>query len=794
MKKSIFFVAFALVVLLPGHKAGAQTVCSPTPPIGKPQLNIWPIANDGRDCSDYPLLAMRNVTQNSDYTYNSTISGNPGDILRVRLYVHNGVLDVDQNEAFNVMLAANLPAANGGGTVSASAWADNAAAINSAAKGGNMKVSLAPDQYLSYIPGSALNYGRGPVLLGGFSDNVVSGGASVGNMRGCFQYLHFVTFDVQVKQDETVPTGTVTVNSNIPTSWVISGPDNFSGTGTSGVYTNAKISGPDYFISVPNISGYKNPVVTPGFNQTLRAGQTINFNVYYEAETGPTPPPVVPPTPTPAPPPVNPPPPAQPLPCLENASVEIMEGIASPLAPGQQETFTVRVHNTGDTWFYHGSYFQFVQRTNLTISPTYGHISPSMPSGMAWDYRQWTFTLTAPTAPGDYTLTMQMVHRAFANYQLNDGTVCAPAKAFDTYFGEQANLKFTVSNTAAHTGSISVVSNIPTSWVISGPDNFSGTGTTATYTDAKISPPAYTAVFPVIAGYNPPVVSPAATQTLNPGQTITFHVNYGSVGGNPPPHGGPSAPPAPTVTADNSTCAVINLKWNDVSWETGYSVWRSTQAATGFTNVSGNLPANATSYSDSPAANRAYYYFVRPVNTTTGQQTDSKTIGPIMNKTCSANLDGSVKTLLSVTNHITGQTVPYDNSTVISAGDTLTFQITIANNGTAAAQITSILDIPSGNLANLRHVQVNKGTGFVPVSNSGNTINVSGSKGVGGSNWLVRYDMTATSLTSSNAEPLKNCATIRYTDPQGNGEVTKCFGPILARQGSGVPIFREMAP
>jgi uncharacterized repeat protein (TIGR01451 family) len=795
MKKYLFFIAFAFVIFAPNHKAGAETVCSPTPPIGAPQLNIWPISNDGRDCTDYPLLAMRNVTQNSDYVYNSTVSGNAGDILRVRLYVHNGVLDVDQNEAFNVMLAANLPTANGGGTVTANAWADNAAGVDSGSRGGNMNVSLAPDQYLSYISGSALNYGRGPVLLGGFSDNVVSGGASVGNMRGCFQYLHFVTFDVQIKQDETVPTGTVTVNSNIPTSWVISGPDNFSGSGTFGMYTNAKVSGPDYFINVPNISGYKNPVVRPGFNQSLNNGQTINFDVYYEAEEGPTPPPT--PTPTPVPPPTptpTPVPPPAPASCVDNASVDIVDGIAPVLAPGQTETFTLRVHNTGTSWFYHGSYYQFVQRTGLTMNPSYGHISPSMPAGDPSNYREWTFTLTAPAQPGDYTLTMQMVHRAYTELLRNDGTICGAAMDYDRYFGEQANLNFTVGNVPNGTGSISVASNIPTSWVITGPDNFSGTGTNATYANARVSPPDYTAVFPVIAGYNPPVVSPSATQTLNPGQTITFSVSYNLIGVNPPP--GPTPPPpAPTVTVDNSTCAIINVKWNDVSWETGYSVWRSTQANTGFTNVSGNLPANTTNHNDSPATNRAYYYFVRTVNTTTGQQTDSKTVGPIMNKTCAANLDGSTKNLISVTDHVTGKTAPYDNSTVINAGDTLTFQVTISNTGTAAANITNILDTPSGNLANLRNVTVNKGSGFVPVSNSGNTINVSGSKGVGGSNWLIRYDMTITSLTSSNAEQLKNCATIRYTDPQGNGEVTKCFGPILVRKGSGgVPVFREVAP
>ncbi len=126
--------------------------------------------------------------------------------------------------------------------------------------------------------------------------------------------------------------------------------------------------------------------------------------------------------------------------CNDNATASVISPIPSTLTPGQQVPFTIRVADTGNTRWYHGSYYQFLQRSGLSISPTYGHLPYGVYPG---DSLNWGFTLTAPSAPGVYSLLMQMIHRAGADYIKANGTRCAPP-ASDTYFGQQSVQTFTV--------------------------------------------------------------------------------------------------------------------------------------------------------------------------------------------------------------------------------------------------------------------------------------------------------------------------------------------------------------
>src|SRR3989338_7370533 len=93
--------------------------CLPTPPRGQPLLNIWPISESGADCTDYPLLRAKNLTRGSGYTRD--VASVSGDVIRVRLYVHNGNLDFPENVARNVMIAPNIPSSRGFATLAASA-------------------------------------------------------------------------------------------------------------------------------------------------------------------------------------------------------------------------------------------------------------------------------------------------------------------------------------------------------------------------------------------------------------------------------------------------------------------------------------------------------------------------------------------------------------------------------------------------------------------------------------------------------------------------------------------------
>ena len=134
----------------------------------------------------------------------------------------------------------------------------------------------------------------------------------------------------------------------------------------------------------------------------------------------------------------TPPPPAI---CSEDALVTVTQALPATMAPGASAIFKMKVKNTGDTKWYNGSYFQFVRvpeniTTGLQITPSYGHLPHGMNPG---DEVTWEFTATAPTALGSYSLDMQMVHRANAEYLKPDGTTCT-APTVDIYFGNQGSV------------------------------------------------------------------------------------------------------------------------------------------------------------------------------------------------------------------------------------------------------------------------------------------------------------------------------------------------------------------
>jgi uncharacterized repeat protein (TIGR01451 family) len=178
--------------------------CLPTPPRGRPLLNIWPITESGADCTDLPLLAGRNLTRGTGYV-SAGINASEGDIIRLRMYVHNGTVDYPENEAHNVMVHASVPNTRGSATITAEAWANNADRITSAQKGGNVSVNMGSNEYLEYVSGSTQVYERSHAVIPGGSDSVVGSGMSLGNMRGCFEFLRQVTFEVRVKRDAPTP-------------------------------------------------------------------------------------------------------------------------------------------------------------------------------------------------------------------------------------------------------------------------------------------------------------------------------------------------------------------------------------------------------------------------------------------------------------------------------------------------------------------------------------------------------------------------------------------------------------
>ncbi len=150
--------------------------------------------------------------------------------------------------------------------------------------------------------------------------------------------------------------------------------------------------------------------------------------------------------------------------CIESAEAQIITALPATMITGQTYDFAVKMRNTGTTWWYHGgtgwnstSFYQFIQKSggqSLSLVAdylgSYG-VPPTAPPGYgggAWGERY--LRLTAPSTPGTYSLTMQMHHGPFPDYeyQLWDGTVCGTrAWNEDQYqwFGNEITQTFTVS-------------------------------------------------------------------------------------------------------------------------------------------------------------------------------------------------------------------------------------------------------------------------------------------------------------------------------------------------------------
>ncbi len=73
-------------------------------------------------------------------------------------------------------------------------------------------------------------------------------------------------------------TGTVAVSSNIPSSWIITGPATITGSGTSQSYSSQPVSLIPYTITWLDVAGYTTPVST---SETLTNGGTITFSGDY---------------------------------------------------------------------------------------------------------------------------------------------------------------------------------------------------------------------------------------------------------------------------------------------------------------------------------------------------------------------------------------------------------------------------------------------------------------------------------------------------------------------------------
>jgi hypothetical protein len=629
--------------------------------------------------------------------------------------------------------------------------------------------------------------------------------------------------------------------------------------------------------------------------------------------------------------------------CVENASLTAPQVIPASVAPGAQVPFKILIYNSGETWFHHGSYFQLVQKTGFNVSPPYGHLTPSMHPR---DDQMEDFVLTAPTAPGTYTITYQMLHKAGAGYLRSDASECAPIATSDTYFGNSISMTFTVaapnencadaskylegvlinegasglstgrvtnkSRTCTYPigiasykmyfvedpngsdsrwlttqtlfdsktftirpgqtintdqifvstpdcrfqvdlfegevmtppwygftqghylmdfawstkpvcagnptpptptpvpptpnpvpptptptppqleyGTIMVTANISTTWIVTGPQNFSGSGVYASYTAI---PGTYTvANVPQtlnIGGtrYELDSINPPS-QYLNADGTGVFRITYDEV----------ISVRQPSINAaSNETCSQIKLSWSDNSNnENGFRIYRSEQEHNGdlsqYEQIA-TLGANATQYVDHPSINRSYFYVVVAYMNSPARTAASEPFHSSLNVACAANVDGSISIVA-----INGQ--PVSDLNTLNDNDTVTIQLLVDNLGPASGYVTKITDTLSSTLVNPRNLQASGpnivvGNPRISGSHPDVTFNVSGRKDVGGQKWIVKFDATLDVPDNSTMQQFSSCATIFYFDEGGNKSDRFCLSQMLAKGlGSGAGInFREVAP
>ncbi len=92
---------------------------------------------------------------------------------------------------------------------------------------------------------------------------------------------------VNVVSGTLATTGSVTVSSNVATTWSLTGPTpQTQSTPASGSTYSLQETG-SYTLTVPTLSGFNAPMITPVSSQTLTAGKSISFAVTY-TQTGAT--------------------------------------------------------------------------------------------------------------------------------------------------------------------------------------------------------------------------------------------------------------------------------------------------------------------------------------------------------------------------------------------------------------------------------------------------------------------------------------------------------------------------
>ncbi|HKZ34632.1 MAG TPA: hypothetical protein VJ179_02045, partial [Patescibacteria group bacterium] len=154
---------------------------------------------------DDQTLTVRNLTEDIRF-YGTDITVKPDQTVRFRVWVHNVTWPADNAVARNTKVQVRLNQSSDKKTLTANAYisADNANSVS-----GEAKVRTDTPQTYEFISGSANMDGRDSndqnftsKLL---SNDILGSGVLIGDIKGCWEFVHQITFDVKLKKEEEQP-------------------------------------------------------------------------------------------------------------------------------------------------------------------------------------------------------------------------------------------------------------------------------------------------------------------------------------------------------------------------------------------------------------------------------------------------------------------------------------------------------------------------------------------------------------------------------------------------------------
>jgi len=199
----LIVVAFLTIILIAGCGGGNTPVAQDIPyPSDSVMNDPGDIINAGNPRFNFMNGDIEFVLGGQDELWSDPVSANPGDVINVLLYVHNGVVD---SLAVNTMVHVNLPA-DDGSLISASLSADNTETITDTVINGEivglpgLTINTPSSCQLTYVPGSTKMYKTAdPGEAIQMPDGICSAdGLRVGNVAGCWQFIRHIVFQVRV--------------------------------------------------------------------------------------------------------------------------------------------------------------------------------------------------------------------------------------------------------------------------------------------------------------------------------------------------------------------------------------------------------------------------------------------------------------------------------------------------------------------------------------------------------------------------------------------------------------------